>query len=84
MFALTTSAVLLAAEEGAHVVNELPAPAVVYGVVMFVLLLISLTVTLSYSKRGLSPEAEPHHTDPADLSASELAALRQYSGAQHG
>lgn len=39
---------LLAAEEGHHVVNELPFPAPLFGVIMFVILLVLALVTFSF------------------------------------
>ncbi|MCG7422005.1 hypothetical protein KW076_09110 [Micrococcus porci] len=55
---LNSALVLAAAEEGHHVVNELPIPPVWFGIIVFLLLMAGLLAILSMRSVGLR-HAEP-------------------------
>lgn len=55
---LNSALVLAAAEEGHHVVNELPIPPVWFGIIVFLLLMAGLLAILSMRSVGL------RHTEP--------------------
>ncbi len=63
------NAAIFYASEGAHVVNELPVPAIVYGVIAFVLLTVLAVVTFSFR-------------DVANRHAEKAEAYRQKFGGQ--
>ncbi|MFF0942639.1 hypothetical protein ACFYE2_00205 [Kocuria sp. CPCC 205300] len=74
---------VLAAVEGGHAAAEAGIPPVVWGVSVFIALIGSMIVALSFANRGLSPEVGQHH-DPADLPADEQALLAEYDAKRHG
>lgn len=74
---------VLAAVEGGHAAAEAGIPPVVWGASVFVVLIGSMIVALSFANRGLSPEVGQHQ-DPADLPADEQALLAEYDAKRHG
>ena len=74
MLQLLNNAALSAEEGGHHVVNELPIPAEMFGVIAFILFVLMLIAAASFSSRGKSPEAGDYE-DPADLPATERAMI---------
>ncbi|WP_144791684.1 hypothetical protein [Kocuria palustris] len=76
---LETSVLIQAAEGGHHVVNELPVPGPLFGVVAFILFLLMLLTALSFSPRSQSPDTTDRHVDPAALPADEARMLANYS-----
>ncbi|MEX5300642.1 hypothetical protein [Kocuria sabuli] len=74
---------VLAAVEGGHAAAEAGIPPVVWGVSVFIALIGSMIVALSFANRGLSPEVGQHQ-DPADLPADEQALLAEYDAKRHG
>ncbi|MBD2761261.1 hypothetical protein IEE92_01595 [Kocuria sp. cx-116] len=74
MLHLLNNAALSAEEGGHHVVNELPIPTEMFGVIAFILFVLMLIATASYSSRGKSPEAGEYE-DPAGLPANERAMI---------
>jgi hypothetical protein len=55
---MLNSAIVLAAGEGHHVVNELPIPAPWYGIIVFVTLMVMLVAFMSMRSVGIRP-SEP-------------------------
>lgn len=82
MLHLLNNAALSAAEGGHHVVNELPIPAVWFGVIAFVLFIAFLLAAVSFSPRGRSPEVGEYE-DPAALPADERAMLNDLGSPRH-
>ncbi|MEX5270752.1 hypothetical protein [Kocuria sabuli] len=74
---------VLAAVEGGHAAAEAGIPPVVWGASVFIALIGSMIVALSFANRGLSPEVGQHQ-DPADLPADEQALLAEYDAKRHG
>lgn len=68
-----------AAEEGAHVVNELPMPGYWFGVIAFILFVAMLVIAAAFGPRSQSPDATDHHVDPSALPADEARLLADYS-----
>lgn len=75
---LESSLLLQAAEEGVHVVNELPMDAHWFGVIAFVAFIGMFLVTWAFSPRSSVPDASEHHGDPAALPADEARAVAHY------
>lgn len=74
MLHLLNNAALSAEEGGHHVVNELPIPTEMFGVIAFILFILMLIATASFSSRGKSPEVGEYE-DPSALPASERAMI---------
>lgn len=74
---------VLAAVEGGHAAAEAGIHPVVWGASVFIVLIGSMIVALSFANRGLSPEVGQHQ-DPADLPADEQALLAEYDAKRHG
>ena len=68
-----------AAEEGAHIVNELPMPGYWFGIIAFVVFIAMFVIVASFGPRSQSPDATDHHVDPAALPADEARLLADYS-----
>ncbi|MDO5619397.1 hypothetical protein [Kocuria sp.] len=75
---LQLSPVIQAAEEGAHVVNELPIEAHWFGIIAFLAFIGMFLITWTFSPRSSLPEASEHHVDPAALPADEAHAVASY------
>ncbi|NKE09586.1 MULTISPECIES: hypothetical protein [Kocuria] len=75
---LQSSALIQAAEEGAHIVNELPMEAHWFGIIAFLTFIGLFVITWTFSPRSTLPEATGHHADPAALPADEAHAVAQY------
>lgn len=75
---LQSSALIQAAEEGVHIVNELPMEAHWFGIIAFCVFITLFVITWTFSPRSTLPEATAHHADPAALPADEAHAVAQY------
>ena len=67
------------AEEGHHVVNELPVPPMVFAIIFMIVFLVLAVVTSSFSGRGI----QRSETGPAELSADEREVLAEYQREHH-
>ena len=74
MLHLLNNAALSAEEGGHHVVNELPIPTEMFGVIAFILFILMLIATVSFSPRGKSPEIGQYE-DTSELPANERAMI---------
>lgn len=74
MLHLLNNAALSAEEGGHHVVNELPIPTEMFGVIAFILFILMLIATVSFSPRGKSQEIGQYE-DPSELPANERAMI---------
>lgn len=75
---LQSTPLIQAAEEGAHIVNELPIEAHWFGIIAFLVFIALFLVTWSFSPRSTLPEATDHHADPAALPSDEAHAVAAY------
>ena len=71
---LLSNATLVASEGAHHVNEELLSMAPVFGIVAFVLFVVSLLAAMSFSSRGKAPVVGEYH-DPSQLPADEQAML---------
>ena len=82
MLHLLNNAALTAAEGGHHVVNEMPIPTEMYGVIAFILFILMLIATVSFSSRGKRPEIGEYE-DPSELPADERAMINDLNSPRH-
>ncbi|KAA9394010.1 hypothetical protein FCK90_08810 [Kocuria coralli] len=76
---LQSTPLIQAAEEGAHIVNELPVHPAWFGIGAFLLFIAMFLATWAFSPRSTMPEAtDHHHADPAALPADEAHAVAAY------
>lgn len=75
---LQSSPLIQAAEEGAHIVNELPMEAHWFGIIAFIVFVGLFLATWTFSPRSSLPDATDHHTDLATLPADEAHAVASY------
>ena len=71
---LLSNATLVASEGAHHVNEELLSMAPVFGIVAFVLFVVSLLAAMSFSSRGTAPKIGEYE-DPSQLPADERAML---------
>ncbi|NHU84195.1 hypothetical protein GWK18_01020 [Kocuria sp. JC486] len=75
---LQANPLIQAAEEGAHVVNELPIEAHWFGIIAFVLFTAMFLATMTFSPRSSLPDASDHHENPSALPSDEAHAVASY------
>ncbi|MCP3427136.1 hypothetical protein NBM05_14230 [Rothia sp. AR01] len=74
------SAATVIAEEGHHVVNELPVQPIWFAIAFMATFIILAFVASSFGGRGVSRS----DAAPSDLSSEEQAALSEYSKTRQG